>query len=147
MLTLSRVSKASAADMIPRMTPAILPKVRAHVHPKTQLPCLVPSENPEDYVQGMLVFGEGKLTRGLIHEHYREDAKRVKMLVEAETSVPYSHDERASRGEGCTPRRQWIPAHVWLWSSNRQDEDVQLSSEDPVPWTLENYLEGNSSPK
>ncbi|EGP90592.1 uncharacterized protein MYCGRDRAFT_90661 [Zymoseptoria tritici IPO323] len=76
------LSKGSAGDLINRMTPAFLPGCHAHLDQESLQPCLVRADNAQSYVQGMLVFGQGKASRDAVHQHYRPGAKRRKVGVE-----------------------------------------------------------------
>ena len=49
------------------MTPALLPGYTARIHSQSLQPALVQSDDPQAYVQGMLIFGLPKSLRRLIH--------------------------------------------------------------------------------
>ena len=132
--------KASAEQIIRRMTPALLPGFRAHVHTETEQPCLIQSEDAQDYAHGMLIFGEGREGRDQIHQHYRPHAKRIKVQVEFDVAVP------VLAGDPYAPQKHWVLerkkqwAHAWLWS-NVRDFEMQFLM-DLQSWGLEDYLAG-----
>lgn len=105
----SRPSQGSAEDMIPRMTPGILPSVHAHIDLDTKQPVLVQSPRSEDFVQGMLVFGLGKEARDVLRAYYGRFAHRHRFPVELEVRV--GEDGRYHL------ERRAIWAYVWLKSS------------------------------
>ena len=132
--------KGSAEQIIRRMTPALLPGFHAHVHIETEQPCLIQSDDPNDYAHGMLIFGEGKEGRDQLHQHYRPHAKRIKVEVEFDVAVPVLAEDRRYPQERWVlmRKRQW--AHAWLWSNVREFEmQVRMDLEG---WRLEDYLAG-----
>ncbi|KAM3423034.1 hypothetical protein BST61_g504 [Cercospora zeina] len=100
--------KGSAEDMIPRMTPAILPGVHAHIDMHTTQPILVASPRPDAFVQGMLVFGLGKEARDILRAWYGRFAHRRRFPVELEARVGGDGKYHLER------RAVW--AYVWLKS-------------------------------
>lgn len=114
------------------MTPALLHGFRAYTHPRDQKPCLLPSADSSDYVQGIVIFGQGRAGRDRIHEHYRPYARRVKAQVEIDVLVP---EERLKL------RRRTISAHVWLWADMDALEGKTTSMS--RRWKLEEYLAGD----
>ena len=132
--------KGSSEQIIHRMTPALLPGFQAHVRIETEQPCLIQSDNPQDYAHGMLIFGEGRGGRDQVHEHYRPHAKRIKLQVETEIVVPVKADDRESPRERWTLKRKRLWAHAWLWS-NVMDCETQFRM-DLNGWKLEEYLAG-----
>ncbi|KAK3701224.1 hypothetical protein LTR37_015603 [Vermiconidia calcicola] len=138
------LGKASAEEIIHRMTPALLPGFHAYVNSKNQQPCLLQSSNSEDYVKGMVIFGQGREARDCIHRHYRSHARRVKVQIEVDVQVPESN------GDGESPYMLWYLqrkktwAHAWLWS-NVSSVDAEFRATAPC-WTLEDYLAGNLKP-
>jgi hypothetical protein len=122
------------------MTPALLPGFRAHVHVETEEPCLIQSNDPQDYAHGMLIFGEGKGGREQIHKHYRPHAKRIKVQVETEIVVPVDADDRDTPRERWVLKRKRLWAHAWLWS-NVRDFETQFRM-DLRGWKLDEYLAG-----
>ncbi|KXT15857.1 hypothetical protein AC579_10411 [Pseudocercospora musae] len=136
------IGKGSPEDIINRMTPAILPGVHSHIDSNAIVPRLIHSGRPTDHVQGMLIFGQGKDSRTLIHQRYRrQHAKRKRVQVEIEVVVP---------GDRATPEvwrieRRTITAHAWLFSRIRECPvcDGTENAEKKCPtWVLEEYLEG-----
>lgn len=91
------------------MTPGILPGVHAHIDSDTEQPILVRSPRPEDFVQGMLVFGLGKEARGVLRAYYGRFAHRHRFPVELEVRVGQDGQYHLER------RAIW--AYVWLKSS------------------------------
>ena len=81
-------------DIIPRMTPAVLPGFYPHIHAETREPCLLQSPNTSDYVQGMLIFGEGQKGRDLIHRRLRPHTRRVTVVLD------HVYDEARESVEG-----------------------------------------------
>lgn len=138
-LRLTADFKESPEDLIHRMTPALLPGFHAHVHSETQQPCLLQSTD-SDYVQGMVIFGQGRNARDEIHEHYRPHSRRVKVQVEIDVLVEIPPFERQSPYELWRLQRRTIWVHTWLWS-DVGNIDTQLRSQVPG-WTLEDYLAG-----
>ncbi|CAK4034021.1 Hypothetical predicted protein [Lecanosticta acicola] len=136
------IGKDSPIQLIPRMTPALLCDIKAHVIPDTLQPCL--SRRPASqgaYTHGMLVFGLSKETRKLIHQHYRPHAKRKSIPVEAEVKV-LTPDE-----DGQTSwklERRAMRAHAWLCNNNGKGAHRVVEG---ATWTLEDYLEGKLEPK
>ncbi|KAF2216518.1 hypothetical protein CERZMDRAFT_109391 [Cercospora zeae-maydis SCOH1-5] len=132
------LGKRSAEDIIPRMTPGILPGAHAHIDMHTTQPILVPSSRPEDFVQGMLVFGLGKEARDILRAYYGRFAHRRRFPVELEVRVESDgmfHLER---------RAVW--AYVWLKS---KVNGCEVSSHDKgcPNWRLEQFLEGKLCPR
>jgi hypothetical protein len=127
-------AKKSPEDIIRRMTPALLPGFHPHVHTSTHQPCIIQSAEPDDYVQGMVIFGQGREARDRIHKHYRPDGRRVKLQVEVEVLVP------DGSADGWSKERKKIWANAWLWS-NVGSVDVHFAGMYPR-WTIEAYLGG-----
>ncbi|KAK3721542.1 hypothetical protein LTR37_003098 [Vermiconidia calcicola] len=138
------LGKASAEEIIHRMTPALLPGFHAHVNSKSQQPCLLQSSSPEDYVKGMVVFGQGREARDCIHKHYRSPARRVKVQIEIDVQVPESSGDTESPYMLWYLQRKKIWAHAWLWS-NVSTVEAEFRAVAPC-WTLEDYLAGNLRP-
>ncbi|KAI6863786.1 hypothetical protein KC343_g2931 [Hortaea werneckii] len=128
-------------DIIPRMTPAFLPGFYPHVHAETLQPCVMQSTNDKDYVQGMLVFGEGSHGRKLINRHYRANTRRVMVDVQADIVVPVPQHERKHKYQLWRLQRRIIRAYAWIWAANVGSPDVQFRNVVPK-WTLEDYIEG-----
>jgi hypothetical protein len=122
------------------MTPALLPGFHAHIHMETEQPCLIQSDDPGAYVQGMLIFGEGKDGREQVHKHYRPHAKRIKVQVEIEQSVAVPSGERRHPRERWVLKRKRLWAHAWLWTNVREFESQFRS--DTQGWKLEEYISG-----
>lgn len=116
------------------MTPALMPGFQTYSHPQTNQPCLLQSPGENDYVQGMLLFGQGHEARDCIHEHYRPHAKRIKVQVEVELLSP-SSDSRPQ-----TLFRKKIWANAWLWRDITTFDG--LAGRDFI-WTLDAYLSGS----
>ncbi|KAK5119121.1 hypothetical protein LTR62_000332 [Meristemomyces frigidus] len=135
------LGKLDTPETVSRMTPALLPGLHAHVHTDTRLPCLLPSQKRTDCVQGMLVFGLGKVSRRLIHQHYRSTCKRVKVEVELDVAVPVLPGERDFTGERWRVVRRKVWADVWLWAN---DLDFVFKGVVPGGWRIEDYLTGGS---
>ena len=133
--------KVSSEQIIHRMTPALLPGFHAHIHSETQQPCLLQSSNCKDYFQGMVIFGQGKEGRNLIHRHYRPNARRVKVQVEIDVLIPAFPTDHTLPCYHWVFQRRKIWAHAWLWC-NVSSVDVQFRSEQ-TGWTLEAYLAGD----
>lgn len=130
------------------MTPALLPGYRAVAHDQTGQPCLVQSDNCTDYVQGMLIFGQGKKSRNRIHKHYRPYGRRTKIDVEIDVMVFAPTDYRESEGEHCRLERRRLKAHAWIKSPGAPDVWVDGSAPSHLstfcqgkPWTMEDYLQ------
>ncbi|PPJ49713.1 hypothetical protein CBER1_02897 [Cercospora berteroae] len=128
------LGKGSAEDMIPRMTPGILPGVHAHIDLDTKQPILVRSSQPEDYVQGMLVFGLGKEARDVLRAYYGRFAHRRRSQVELEVRVGEDGQYHLER------RAIW--AYVWLKSSKIDGCKVSSYDNGCPNWNLEQFLEG-----
>ncbi|KAI6801757.1 hypothetical protein KC361_g1593 [Hortaea werneckii] len=128
-------------DIIPRMTPAFLPGFYPHVHAETLQPCVMQSTNDKDYVQGMLVFGEGSHGRKLINRHYRANTRRVMVDVQADIVVPVPEHERKHKYQLWRLQRRIIRAYAWIWAANVGSSDAQFRNVMPK-WTLEDYIEG-----
>ena len=143
-IQLTLVLQASPADIIHRMTPGLLSGFHAHVHTETLQTCLLQSTDPTDYVQGMLIFGQGKSARKRIHKHYRPRARRAKVQVEIDIKVLEPDQDLDSPYQRWRLQRRKIWAHAWFWS-NIGSGDVHFRTESPR-WTLEDYLAGNLGP-
>ncbi|CAK1361569.1 hypothetical protein CB0940_03070 [Cercospora beticola] len=128
------LGKGSAEDIIPRMTPGILPGVHAHIDLDTKQPVLVQSPRPEDFVQGMLVFGLGKEARDVLRAYYGRFAHRHRFPVELEVRV--GEDGRYHL------ERRAIWAYVWLKSSKIDDCEVSSHDNGCPKWDLEQFLGG-----
>lgn len=127
------------------MTPALLPGFHAYVHSKTLEPCILQSPNHSDHVQGMLVLGQGRDSRNVIHEHYRPHCRRIKVEVEVDVAVTVPHHERDYETERWRLQRRTVWAHAWLWS-NAGSSDTHFRTQVPR-WNLEDYLAGALGPK
>jgi len=92
----------------------------------------------------MVIFGQGKTARKLIHEHYRANTRRVKIPVEVDVAVPVPPHERRYPLEHWRLKRRTIKAHAWIWS-NVGSGDVQFRTQVPR-WTLEDYVSGDLGP-
>lgn len=123
------------------MTPALLPGYRAISHCETGQACLVKSTNGSDYVQGMLIFGQGKSSRRRIREHFRPHARRTKVLVETDVKVFLPVYGRGFVGERWQLHRRRFEAHAWAQRSGQCSMHPSGCPETRL-WTLENYLEG-----
>ncbi|SMQ47515.1 unnamed protein product [Zymoseptoria tritici ST99CH_1A5] len=130
------LSKGSAGDLINRMTPAFLPGCHAHLDQESLQPCLVRADNAQSYVQGMLVFGQGKASRDAVHQHYRPGAKRRKVGVEIDVWVESPPGESAARPWRL--QRRTVQAHAWIWSGNLED----CRGGECREWTIEDSLAG-----
>lgn len=124
------------------MTPALLPGFRAQLDCETQQPCLIQSSDPTDYVQGMLVFGQGRAGRDRIHRHYRPYARRVKVHVETDVIVSIPPFSRDYVHELWRYHRRKIKAHAWLRSKVCSVHPF-FCPERPH-WSLEEYLAGTN---
>ncbi|KAK3680046.1 hypothetical protein LTR78_000423 [Recurvomyces mirabilis] len=134
------LKKLDTPETIRRMTPALLPGFHAYVQTDTLKPCIMPSLNTNEYVQGMVVFGQGKESRNLIHQHYRENCRRVKVEVEIDVSAPVSSADRDHPLENWRLQRRKVWAHAWLWA-NVGSGEVKFRSQ-AERWTIEDYLSG-----
>ncbi|KAK4546406.1 hypothetical protein LTR36_002083 [Oleoguttula mirabilis] len=119
------LGKRHAKNLVPKMTPALLPGFHAYVHSDTQMPCILQSPNATDYVQGMVVFGQ------------------VDVHVDVAVSVPVS--ERDYPTEHWRLKRRVVSGHAWIWS-NVGSGDVLFRTQYPR-WTLEDYIDGNLAPQ
>ncbi|KAK5129823.1 hypothetical protein LTR08_002800 [Meristemomyces frigidus] len=138
------ISKGSSEDIVPRMTPGLLLGFHPFVHAETQLPCILQSPDVKDYVQGMVIFGQGKRARRIIHGHYSANARRVTVDIEIDVGVPVSTSERDFPGERWRFKRRTVSAHAWIWS-NVGSGDVHFRTRTPR-WTLEDYISGKLAP-
>ena len=128
-------------QLIRKATPALLPGFHAYIHSETLQPCLLQSASNDNYVQGIVLFGQGRESRDLIHRHYRPYARRVKVQVEIDVSIPVPISERRFADENWTLERRRIWAHSWLWSdAANAGEYLRM---DLPGWRLEDYLAGN----
>lgn len=145
MLT-ARLRKASAEDLIPRMTPALLAGFHAHIDLATMQPILVASSRPEDVVQGMVVFGLAKEARDIIREYYRRFAHRRRAQVEIDVCVKTAIDDQTSPDDHWHIERRVIRAYVWFRKSLA---DCELAAKDSkcANWRLDDYLEGRLTPR
>ena len=140
--SLANLLAKHSEDLMPRMTPAVLPGFHADVHSETQQPCILQSLGT-DFVHGMLVLGQGRPGRNLIHQHYQPRTRRVKVQIELDVVVP--------KPAGYTPTERWylkrrrIWAYAWLWS-NAGSGDV-LCRSTTSRWTLEDCIAGDLGPK
>ncbi|KAK5167666.1 uncharacterized protein LTR77_007365 [Saxophila tyrrhenica] len=133
--TLATVTgKRFPTEILNRMTPALLPGFHGHVHTQTQQPCILQSHDPQDFVQGMLIFGQARAARDRIHAHYRDTCRRVKVQVEVEFLAPNPSEN------AWVLFRKRIWAHAWLWA-NVGSGDVEFRGV-RERWTLEEYLAG-----
>ncbi|KAI7164595.1 hypothetical protein KC349_g585 [Hortaea werneckii] len=139
--SLAQLLEKMPPDIIPRMTPAFLPGFYPHVHAETLQPCVMQSTNDKDYVQGMLVFGEGSHGRKLINRHYRANTRRVMVDVQADIVVPVPAHERKHRHQLWRLQRRIIRTYAWIWAANVGSSDVQFRNVVPK-WTLGDYIEG-----
>ncbi|EME86688.1 uncharacterized protein MYCFIDRAFT_206910 [Pseudocercospora fijiensis CIRAD86] len=137
------LSQGSPEDIINRMTPAILPGVHSHIDSKTIIPQLIHSGRSTDHVQGMLIFGQGKDARNVVHQRYRrQHAKRKRVEVEIEVLVP-------GQDEPWRPERRTIIAHAWLFSRIREcsvSDGTEVAEKKCPSWYLEGYLAGQLEP-
>lgn len=136
----SLIGKNSPSDILPRLTPALLPRHHTHIHPATLRPCLLPSSDPQAYIQGFVLFGQGKRARDIIHAHYRRQSsksKRRKVIVEIEVVVlkPLSQRQHARDLYGL--ERRCIEAHAWKSKGKVEGCDEQCRN-----WKLEDFMEG-----
>ncbi|KAI7233028.1 hypothetical protein KC330_g5580 [Hortaea werneckii] len=139
--SLAQLLEKMPPDIIPRMTPAFLPGFYPHVHAETSQPCVMQSTNDKDYVQGMLVFGEGSHGRKLINRHYRTNTRRVMVDVQADIVIPVPAHERKHKHQLWRLQRRVIRAYAWIWAANVGSSDVRFRNVVPK-WTLEDYIEG-----
>ena len=136
------IDQTSPEDLVPRMTPALLPGVHAHIDLESMRPILVFTQRPEDCVQGMLVFGLGKQARDILRTYYHPFAHRRRVEVEFEVCI------EASREDGVPSwllERRAVSAYAWVKS---QLNDCELSTNDTQicpTWRLEDYLQGKLS--
>ncbi|CZT23477.1 uncharacterized protein RCC_09191 [Ramularia collo-cygni] len=160
------IGKGSPEDILNRMTPALLHNHHIHHTPslsKSHLPSLLPSSPaaPSPPIQGMLLFGQGKHARQLIHTHYRADTntgtttahtpsmpppKRRKVPVEIEIMVPQPRERRRHSRDFWRPQRIVISVHAWK-STSAEEGNFQACEEREggrcvAEWTLEGYLAG-----
>ncbi|TKA52885.1 hypothetical protein B0A55_12440 [Friedmanniomyces simplex] len=139
------LGKIDSVELTHRMTPALLPGFRAHVHADTLQPCLLQSTNARDYVQGMVVFGLGAQSRKLIYNHYQANGRRVKVEVEIDVSVAIPPTDRNFERERWRLRRRKVWAHAWLWS-NAGSGDAMSRTQAPR-WSIDDYLGRNLEPR
>lgn len=144
--TLTRI-QGSSEDVLKRITPALLPGHHVHILPQSNKPCLVRSNDPTTYVQGMVLFGQGKRARDLIHRHYRPNAKRKKVPVEIEVMVVKAPEHRQHEQDLWEPHRRMIYVHAWK-QSGEIESCTSGKGTSPCPnWTLEDYLAGTLAPE
>ena len=122
------------------MTPALLPGFHPFVHTETQLPCILQSPSIKEYVQGVVIFGQGKRARRIIHNHYSANTRRVTVDIEIEVRVPVPFAERDFPTERWRLIRRTVSAHAWIWSDVGSC-DVHFRTQAPR-WTLEDYISG-----
>ncbi|KAF2773153.1 hypothetical protein EJ03DRAFT_371586 [Teratosphaeria nubilosa] len=112
------IGDLSPEQLITRMTPALLPGHYPHVDSDTHLPFILPSANPSDYVQGMLLVGEGRNGRKAIHRHYTAalpHTHRVQLPVQIDVLVPVpEHETRVFPGQRWKLKRRTVMARVWV---------------------------------
>lgn len=154
-----------------RCTPAILPNFHAHISSQNLQPYLIPAAHPHNHshqvphVTGMLLFGQGKESRKLIHAHYKNLYMRRKSVdVEIEVNVPSFIPVKEGQGGEGKMKVEWkierltISAHAWLADAHDVEEchldlaKAAVSCGDDIngdeetescrEWKLEEYLEG-----
>ena len=124
------------------MTPALLPGYRAISSCETGQGRLIKSDNSTDYVQGILIFGEGKVGRGRIREHYRPHSRRTKVSVETDVKTSRPPSDRRFLEERWQLQRRRFKAHAFLQRSGGCSKHPSICPE-TRPWTLEKYLENS----
>lgn len=143
------LAQGSPEDILNRMTPALLPGHHVHVDSENgSKPVLVSSPYPDSYVQGMILFGQGKRARGLVHRHYRpQHTKRKKVAVEIEVVVLKPMACRRHEFDFWEPQRRTIYAHVWKRCRGGTEGCGAGEGNSRCPdWTLEEYLAGLLTP-
>ncbi|KAL9533911.1 hypothetical protein SMMN14_01978 [Sphaerulina musiva] len=137
------VGKASSEDLLTKMTPALLHGVHAHINLESMQPVLV-TARPEDYVQGMIVFGLRKHARDAVRRHYHPFAHRHRVQVEFEVCVSTNPRDRSSAAHLWHIERRAITAYAWV--INELDECELATKNESCPnWQLEDYLAGRLS--
>lgn len=134
----------SPFDVIPLMTPALMPGFTAHIDAATLQPRLKPSRNPRDFVQGMLVIGLTKADRKLVNTHYRNHSKRKSVSLEVELletdATPFSPNSlRVARPH---VKRTHIRACAWICRSRKKVDFLPDRK-----WTIEHFVEGRYETK
>lgn len=125
------------------MTPALLHGVHAHINLESMQPVLV-TARPEDYVQGMIVFGLRKHARDAVRRHYHPFAHRHRVQVEFEVCVSTNPRDRSSAAHLWHIERRAITAYAWV--INELDECELATKNESCPnWQLEDYLAGRLS--
>ncbi|KAH9845073.1 hypothetical protein Tdes44962_MAKER06862 [Teratosphaeria destructans] len=131
------IGDLSPEQLIHRMTPALLPGHHPHIDSNTHRPFILPSSDPSDYVQGMLLFGEGRNGRKAIHHHYTAalpHTHRVRLPVQIDVLVPVpKHEARVFPSQKWKLKRRTVVARVWVARTGRAGVGR---------WSLEQYLGG-----
>ncbi|QIW94942.1 hypothetical protein AMS68_000460 [Peltaster fructicola] len=140
--TLAHIAgKDSEADIIDRMTPAVLQGYRALVRPKSEAPAIVKSDNPTDSVHGMVIFGQGKKARLPIQEHYsRHNARHITAKVTLEAMVPIPRALRGENGQQWGRQLVAVSAAVYVWLHYRTSD---FPPDEQKAWTFEEFLRGS----
>ncbi|EME47716.1 hypothetical protein DOTSEDRAFT_51059 [Dothistroma septosporum NZE10] len=132
------LGKGSSEDLVKKMTPGLLAGFHRHVQPNTLRPCVLKSSKAHDYVQGIVVFGLGRESRGLLHKHYQPFAKRKTVEMVVEIAVP----ARGNSG-ALELKRRAVAVHAFLWRNKREHFEPERDGE---TWNLGDYLAGNLGP-
>ncbi|KAK6427126.1 hypothetical protein LTR95_016039 [Oleoguttula sp. CCFEE 5521] len=133
------MGKASAEDILHRLTPAQLGGARLHLRAETKQPVLLPSTNPDDSVHGLLLFGCGRRSRKRIDRHYQAHSHKVIARPMCETITTRS----AARSDCRQEKRliqSTIMAEIYLWSND--SVLLEPEPEGSRGWTLNDFLTG-----
>ncbi|KAK5149305.1 hypothetical protein LTR04_007221 [Oleoguttula sp. CCFEE 6159] len=119
----SLLDKKNNADVLCWMTPAILPGHHRYVIRESNLPAILPADGKRDYVDGMIIFGQGVRDLAAIEEH-----------------------------EGAKCRKEWVIAVVMLEDGSLEDfmtwafvwsgEKSELFGREEKTWSMGGFLAG-----
>nr|POE62398.1 hypothetical protein CFP56_68773 [Quercus suber] len=120
------------------MTPAILPGYHAHTLSHTNEPYVVNSDDPQDCVRGVLVFGLGRTSRSRLKSFYQKLHLVLQLNVIADVRSGSPRQDCVQPGDRGGLERRTFAADVFLWQSAAiVDGHAYLRQQE---WTLESYL-------
>lgn len=95
----------------------------------------------------MVIFGQGKRARELIHKHYGLHAKRKKVPVEIEVIVLKAAKDRQHEHDIWGPQRRTIFVHAWRRSAEIEGCTSRQGTTPCANWMLESYIAGTLAPE